>query len=251
MSGHSKWHNIREKKGKVDAQRGKAFTKVSKEILIAAKNGGGDPNNNFALKNAILRAREVNMPMDNIKRVIDKATGGGDGNQFEEITYEGYGPHGVAMMAECTTDNRNRTAADMRHLFTKYGGNMGESGCVGWQFHKKGIIMVSKKAADEDKMMDVALGAGADDLKDSDDNWEVVTPPEAYFAVLEALENAKIKHESAELTMIPDTTVALEKDQARAVLKLMEMLEDHDDVQNVYANFDVSAEVMEEIMASA
>lgn len=249
MSGHSKWHNIRVKKSKVDAQKGKMFTKVSKEILLAARKGGGDPAANFALKNAILRAREVNMPADNIKRVIEKATGTGDGANFEEITYEGYGPHGVAVMVEATTDNRNRTAADIRHLFSKYGGNLGETGCVGWMFKKQGIIMLALDAVDEERLIDVALSAGADDVQQSEEAWEIVTPPDTYFEVLEALEKAGLKPESSELTMVPDTEVSLGKGEAPSVLKLMEMLEDHDDVQNVYANFDIPEDVLEAIGA--
>ena len=249
MSGHSKWHNIRVKKSKVDAQKGKMFTKVSKEIYLSARKGGGDPAANFALKNAILRAREVNMPADNIKRVIEKATGGGDGSSFEEITYEGYGPHGVAVMVEATTDNRNRTAADMRHLFSKYGGNLGETGCVGWMFKKQGIIVIPADAVDEERLIDVASTAGADDVQMGEDGWEVVTPPEAYFEVLEALEKAAIKPDSSELTMVPDTQVTLGKAEAPSVLKLMEMIEDHDDVQNVYANFDIPADVLEAVTA--
>ena len=247
MSGHSKWHNIRVKKSKVDAQKGKMFTKVSKEIFLAARRGGGDPAANFSLKNAILRAREVNMPADNIKRVIEKATGGGDGANFEEITYEGYGPHGVAIMVDAATDNRNRTAADMRHLFSKYGGNLGESGCVGWMFKKQGIISLALDAIDEERLLELALTAGADDVRQSEEAWEVVTPPEAYFSVLEAMEAAKLRSESSELTMVPDTVVTLGGAEARAVLKLMEMLEDHDDVQNVYANFDIPADVLESL----
>lgn len=247
MSGHSKWHNIRVKKSKVDAQKGKMFTKVSKEIFLAARRGGGDPAANFSLKNAILRAREVNMPADNIKRVIEKATGGGDGANFEEITYEGYGPHGVAIMVDAATDNRNRTAADMRHLFSKYGGNLGESGCVGWMFKKQGIISLALDAIDEERLLELALTAGADDVRQSEEAWEVVTPPEAYFSVLEAMEAAKLRSESSELTMVPDTVVTLGGAEAKAVLKLMEMLEDHDDVQNVYANFDIPADVLESL----
>jgi len=247
VSGHSKWHNIRVKKSKVDAQKGKMFTKVSKEIFLAARRGGGDPAANFSLKNAILRAREVNMPADNIKRVIEKATGGGDGANFEEITYEGYGPHGVAIMVDAATDNRNRTAADMRHLFSKYGGNLGESGCVGWMFKKQGIISLALDAIDEERLLELALTAGADDVRQSEEAWEVVTPPEAYFSVLEAMEAAKLRSESSELTMVPDTVVTLGGAEARAVLKLMEMLEDHDDVQNVYANFDIPADVLESL----
>ena len=251
MSGHSKWHNIRIKKGKVDAQRGKAFTKVSREILIAARRGGADPSSNYPLKTAIARAREVNMPMDNIKRVIEKATGEGDGAQFEEIVYEGYGPHGVAVMVEAMSDNRNRTAADVRHLFSKYGGNLGESGCVSWLFTKKGVIEVPLQAADEETLLDVALSAGADDLNESDGQWEILTAPEAYYEVLEALEKSGIKPESSDVAMIATTTVQLGRAEASTVLKLMEALEEHDDVQNVHANFDIPADVLDEITAQA
>lgn len=249
MSGHSKWHNIREKKSKVDAQKGKMFTKVSKDILLAARKGGGDPNLNFALKNAILRAREVNMPADNIKRVIEKATGGGEGANFEEITYEGYGPHGVAVLVEATTDNRNRTAADVRHLFAKYGGNLGENGCVGWMFSKQGIVSLPVDSVGEERLLEIAVNAGADDVREADGSWEVVTPPDAYFEVLEAIEKAGLKPESSELTMVPQTLVLLGRAEAPSVLKLMEMLEDHDDVQNVYANFDIPADILDEVTA--
>jgi YebC/PmpR family DNA-binding regulatory protein len=249
VSGHSKWHNIRVKKSKMDAQKGKMFTKVSKEIYLAARKGGGDPNTNFALKNAVLRAREVNMPADNIKRVIEKATGGGDGSNFEEITYEGYGPHGVAVMVEATTDNRNRTAADVRHLFSKYGGNLGENGCVSWMFNKQGIITLPLDAVDEERLLEVAVNAGADDVRQADDTWEVVTPPDAYFDVLEAIEKSGLKVEGSELTMVPQNVVQLGRSEAPSVLKLMEMLEEHDDVQNVYANFDIPADILDEVTA--
>lgn len=249
MSGHSKWHNIRVKKSKTDAVRGKMFTKVSREIYMAARQGGGDPNTNFALKNAIVKAREVNMPADNIKRVIEKAAGGGDGSQFEEVLYEGYGPHGVAVMVEATTDNRNRTAADLRHLFSKYGGNLGENGCVAWLFQKRGIIAFPTTAVNEETLLDVAVTAGADDIREADDTWEVETPPESYFAVLEALDKAGLKPDSSEITMIPSTTVELGKSEAPSVLKLMEALEDLDDTQNVYANFDIPSDVLEEVTA--
>jgi len=248
VSGHSKWHNIREKKGKMDSLRGKAFTRVSKEILMAAKRGGGDPNNNFALKNAIAKAREVNMPADNIKRVIEKATGAGAA-AMEEMQYEGYGPHGVAVMVDAATDNRNRTAADVRHIFSKNGGNMGETGCVNWLFTKQGIITFPETDVTEETLFDAAISAGADDIRQSEGYWEVVTPPDSYYTVLEALEKAGLKPESSELTMVPSTTVTLGKDEARAVLRLMDALEDHDDVTNVYANFDIPAEVMEEVEA--
>ena len=249
MSGHSKWHNIRVKKSKMDAVRGKLFTKVSKELLMAARKGGGDPATNFALKNAIAKAREVNMPADNIKRVIEKGTGADGGVQYEEITYEGYGPHGVAVMVEAATDNRNRTAADMRHVFSKYGGNLGENGCVSWLFQKRGIITFAGDSVGEETLLDLAISAGADDVRDAEGTWEVETSPDDYFTVLEALEKAGLKAESSLLTMIPSTTVKLGRSEAPAVLKLMDMLEDNDDVQNVYANFDIPSEVLEEVTA--
>ncbi len=249
MSGHSKWHNIREKKSKVDAQRGKAFTRVSKEILLAARKGGGDPNSNFALKNAIGRAREVNMPADNIKRLIERATGGGEGSQFEEVTYEGYGPHGVAVMVEAATDNRNRTAADIRHLFAKYGGNLGEGGCVAWMFTRQGLITLALDSVDEERLIDLAVNAGADDVRESDGQWEVVTSPDTYYTVLEAIEKAGLATLSSDLEMVAQNVVALGRSEAPSVLKMMEMLEDHDDVQNVYANFDIPADVLEEVTA--
>ncbi|HEY4000003.1 MAG TPA: YebC/PmpR family DNA-binding transcriptional regulator [Candidatus Xenobia bacterium] len=249
MSGHSKWHNIRLKKGKVDAQRGKMFTKISREILMAAKAGGGDPEANLTLKNAIIRAREVNMPADNIKRVIEKATGGAEGANFEEIMYEGYGPHGVAVLVDAATDNRNRTAADMRNLFAKNNGNLGDSGCVAWMFDKKGVISIPGDAITEDKLFELAIDAGAEDVKPTDDGFEVLTAPTDFAKVLGAIEKAKVKTESAELSMIPKTVVILGAPEARAVLKLMDVLEDYDDVIHVYANFDIPAEVLEEVGA--
>ncbi|MHB2015650.1 MAG: YebC/PmpR family DNA-binding transcriptional regulator [Candidatus Xenobia bacterium] len=250
MSGHSKWHNIRLKKGKVDAQRGKMFTKVSREILMAAKRGGPDPEANLTLKTAMARAREVNMPLDNIKRIIEKATGAGaDAANFEEILYEGYGPHGVAMLLEVTTDNRNRTAADVRNLFSKNGGNMGEAGCVAWMFEKKGIISIPGSSITEDRLFELAVEAGAEDVRQADENFEVVTAPTDFHKVLDRLEKSGVKNESAEITMIPKTTVTLGASEARSVLKLLDALEDHDDVSHVYANFDIPAEVMEEVSA--
>ncbi|MBM3463812.1 MAG: YebC/PmpR family DNA-binding transcriptional regulator, partial [Armatimonadetes bacterium] len=203
----------------------------------------------FALKNAIAKAREVNMPADNIKRVIEKGTGADGGVQYEEITYEGYGPHGVAVMVEAATDNRNRTAADMRHVFSKYGGNLGENGCVSWLFQKRGIITFAGDSVGEETLLDLAISAGADDVRDAEGTWEVETSPDDYFTVLEALEKAGLKAESSLLTMIPSTTVKLGRSEAPAVLKLMDMLEDNDDVQNVYANFDIPSEVLEEVTA--
>jgi YebC/PmpR family DNA-binding regulatory protein len=247
VSGHSKWHNIRVKKSKMDAQKGKAFTKVSKEIYMAARKGGGDPATNFALKNAVGRAREVNMPADNIKRVIEKATGGADGAQFEDIVYEGYGPHGVAVLVEATTDNRNRTAADIRHLFSKAGGALGENGCVGWLFQKRGIIVVPESVASEEQLYEVAAGAGADDLRLVEGYWEIETHPEAYYDVLQALESHKLKPDSESLAMVASTSVSLNAEEARAVLRLLEQLEDLDDIQSVHSNLDLPDDVLEEL----
>lgn len=250
MSGHSKWHNIRLKKGKVDAQRGKIFTKISREILMAAKAGGGDPEANLTLKTAIARAREVNMPLDNIKRVIEKGTGGGEGANYDEIMYEGYGPHGVAILVDAATDNRNRTAADMRNLFNKNGGNLGDAGSVAWMFEKKGIITIPGDATTEDKLFELAVEAGAEDVRLVEDMFEVQTAPTDFAKVLGAIDKAGLKTTSAELSMIPKTTVQLGGTaEARSVLRLMDVLEDHDDVQHVYANFDIPAEVMEEVTA--
>lgn len=249
MAGHSKWKNIRIRKGKVDAQKGKLFTKLSKEISIACRAGGPDPEANFRLKDAILRAREASMPNSNIERLLDKARGGGDGEELEELVYEGYGPSGVAIMVETTTNNRNRTAAEMRTLFSKHGGNMGETGCVGWLFESRGQIVLDKDKVDEDKLLAAALEAGALDMESSDEQFVVVTEPTDLYQVREALAQAGFKIQESELTRVAKTTVTVGATEAPAVLKLMDLLEDHDDVNQVYANFDIPADVLEKMEA--
>jgi YebC/PmpR family DNA-binding regulatory protein len=247
MSGHNKWSTIKHKKGAADAKRGKVFTKIIKEITVAAKLGGGDPTGNPRLRAAIDKAKQENMPKDNIERAIKKGAGGMEGVNYEEITYEGYGPGGVAVLVEVMTDNRNRTVSDVRSIFTKCNGNMGETGCVSWIFDKKGLL-VFPKSVDFDKLFEASLEAGAEDVSDQDEQFEVTTDPAAFMEVRDLLEQAGFKSDSAEVTMIPQTMVKLEGKQAESMLKLMERLEDNDDVQNVYANFDISTEEMEKMM---
>lgn len=246
MSGHSKWHNIRLQKGKADLVRGKIFGKLSREITIAAKQGGGNPDANPRLRIAIEKARENSMPADNIKRAVQKGTGELASDSYEEITYEGYGPGGVAVLVEVATDNRNRTVAEIRHLFSKYGGNLGENGSVAWQFSRKGVIAVAAVDNDEDAVMEAALEAGADDLESEGDSFTITTPPESLGAVRDALRERGIGTESAEVEMVPQTTVQLEGDSARRMLKLMDALEDQDDVQRVAANFDIAEQILQE-----
>ena len=240
MSGHSKWHSIKHKKGALDAKRGKLFTKFIKEITVAARTGGGDPDANARLRKAILDAKSGNMPNDTIDRAIRRGTGEEEGVNYEEITYEGYGPGGVALLIESMTDNRNRTVAEIRHIFSKNGGNLGESGSVGWLFEKKGYIVVEKAAKSEDELFELAIEAGADDLRDDEDNFEIITSPEAFDAVLTAVKGSGIEPQVAEVEMVPQNYIRLEGSDARQMLKLMEALEDHDDVQKVSANFDIS-----------
>lgn len=240
MSGHSKWHSIKHKKGALDAKRGKLFTKFIKEITVAARSGGGDPEGNARLRKAILDAKAGNMPNDTIDRAVRRGTGEEEGVNYEEITYEGYGPGGVALLIESMTDNRNRTVAEIRHIFSKNGGNLGESGSVGWMFDKKGYIVVEKSAKSEEELFELAIDAGADDLRDDEDNFEIITSPEAFESVLSAVKNAGIEPHVAEVEMIPQNHIRLEGGEARQMLKLMEALEDHDDVQKVSANFDIS-----------
>jgi YebC/PmpR family DNA-binding regulatory protein len=248
MSGHSKWHNIRLKKEKADSARGKIFTRVSKEIMLAVREGGADPDSNFRLANAIQKAKSVNMPNNNIQRAIDKASGaGGQGDGIEEATYEGYGPHGVAVMVETATDNKNRTIPEIRSTFSKYGGAMGESGCVNWIFDRKGLITVKSDSISEEDLFEKALEAGADDMSLQGEVFEILTDSTALYEVKNTIESNGITVESAELTMIPKNEIKLDKAQAQSVLKLIEMLEENDDVQNVYANFDIPDEVMAEI----
>jgi YebC/PmpR family DNA-binding regulatory protein len=247
MSGHNKWSTIKHKKGAADAKRGKVFTKIIKELTVAAKMGGADPDANPRLRTAIDKAKSENMPKDNIERAVKKGSGGLDGVNYEETTYEGYGPGGVAVLVEVMTDNRNRTVSDVRSIFSKCNGNMGEAGCVAWLFDKKGLI-VYPKDTDFDALFEAALEAGADDVVDEEGQIEVVTDPSAFIEVREALEKSGFKFESAEVTMIPQTMVKLDGKQAESMLKLMDRLEDNDDVQNVYANFDISDEEMEKMM---
>ncbi|GMU54712.1 MAG: putative transcriptional regulatory protein [Candidatus Xenobia bacterium] len=249
MAGHSKWHNIRIRKGKQDAVKGKAFTKVSREILMAARSGSSDPEANFRLKMAIAKAREVNMPMSNVERIIEKATGGGD-SSMEELIYEGYGPAGVALIVEVTTDNRNRTAADMRVIFSKNGGNLGETGCVGWMFDKRGVITVHRGKLEEEQVLEIAMEGGALDMVAEDERFEILTEPTDLHQVKEALEKAGLKVESAGFSMVPRNGVEVSREDAPAVLKLVDLLEDQDDVQQVYANFLIPDEVLEELASA-
>ena len=249
MSGHSKWHSIKHKKGALDAKRGRMFTKLIKEITIAARIGGGDAEGNPRLRKAIQDAKAVNMPADNIKRAVQKGTGELEGGQIEEIMYEGYGPGGVAMLVEVVTDNRNRTVSEIRHVFSKNGGNMGESGSVSWMFHKKGYIGIDKSKADEDTLMTLAIDAGADDFQSDESSFEIYTAPEAFEGVLNAIKGKGIETVSAEVSMIPQTQVKVEGKTAQQVLKLMEALDEHDDVQHVYANFDIEESELAEAVS--
>jgi YebC/PmpR family DNA-binding regulatory protein len=244
MSGHSKWATIKHKKGALDAKRGKIFTRLIKEITIAAKGGGGDPDGNPRLRTAIAAAKAENMPADNIKRAIQKGTGELEGASYEEITFEGYGPGGVAVIVEVLTDNRNRAVSEIRHAFSKNGGNLGESGSVSYMFSKKGVIVVAKAAADEEKLTEIVLEAGADDLSDEGENWEILTSPKDYETVVEALKTAKVTPEHAEVTMIASTYTKLEGTTAAAMSRLLDAIEDLDDTQNVYSNFDMDEETV-------
>lgn len=249
MSGHSKWHNIRLRKGKQDAERGKVFTKLAREIIVAARAGGGSPDSNVRLRLAVQKAREASMPADNIKRAIQRGTGELEGVTYEEVTYEGYGPGGVAVMVDCLTDNRNRTVADLRNVFSKCGGSLGESGCVAWMFHPKGVISIPTENADEDTVMAATLDAGAEDIRIEGDTVEVITQPEDLQTARDALASAGIKFADAEITMLPSSTIRVEAKEASQVLRLMDMLDDLDDVQHVYANFDIPDEIMQEAAA--
>lgn len=251
MAGHSKWAQIKHKKAQVDARKGKIFTKLVKEISVAARLGGGDPEKNPRLRVAIEKAREVNMPSNNIKRAIMKGTGELAGTTYEEITYEGYGPGGVALLIEVMTDNKNRTVSEIRHLLSEYGGSLGESGCVSWIFEKKGYILVDKKTIDEDILISIALEAGIDDIKNDpkEDNFELICLPEKLREIKYFLEKAGIDISVAEVTMLPKNYVSINDEDAEKMLKLMDALEDHDDVQNVYANFDIPYEAMSKINA--
>ena len=246
MSGHSKWATIKHKKGALDAKRGKIFTRLIKEISMAAKSGG-DPEKNPRLRTAVQAAKQENMPADNIKRAIQRGTGELPGVNYEEATFEGYGPGGVALLVEVSTDNRNRTVSEIRHAFTKNGGNMAEAGAVAWMFHKKGYIVVPKSAAKEDDLMNIVLEAGGEDLNDDGENWEVTTDPSSYETVLEAVKKANLPTTLNEISMIPQNYIKLEGSQANTMIRLIEALEDHDDVQHVYSNFDVDEKQLEQV----
>lgn len=239
MSGHSKWATIKHKKGALDAKRGKIFTRLIKEIMVAAKAGGGDADGNPRLRTAVLAAKAENMPQDNIKRAIQRGTGEIEGASYEEITFEGYGPGGVAVIVDVLTDNRNRAVSEVRHAFSKNGGNLGESGSVGYMFSKKGQIIVEKAIADEDKLTEIVLDAGAEDLSDDGEYWEIITSPKDFEAVTEALKKAGIATESASVTMVPTTYQKLEGTPANSMVRLLDTLEDLDDTQNVYSNFEM------------
>ncbi len=244
MSGHSKWATIKHKKGALDAKRGKIFTRCIKEIMIAARSGG-DPDMNPRLRTAITAAKAVSMPADNIKRAILRGTGELEGGQIDEIMFEGYGPGGAAVLVMVATDNRNRTVSDIRHIFSKQGGNLGEQGSVAWMFERKSQILIENDKAGEDQLMALVLDAGAEDLRNDGTNWEVISPPEAHDAVLEAIQKAGIPTASAEIGMVPKNLLKLEGKNAGAMLRLSEALEENDDVQNVYSNFDIDEKEME------
>ena len=249
MSGHSKWHTIKHKKGAADAKRGKVFTRVIKELTVAARTGGGDPEMNPRLRTIVAEAKAVNMPAENIKRAIQRGTGELPGVNYDEITYEGYGPGGAALIIEALTDNRNRTVGELRHTLTKYNGNLGESNSVAWMFAKKGYIVVDKSAADEEKLLNAVLEAGGDDLRDDGDSWEIISEPAAFEAVRDAVKALGIEPASAEIAMIPQNYVKLEGKAANQMVKLMEVLDDHEDVKHVWSNFDIEEKEIEASLA--
>ena len=248
MSGHSKWATIKHKKAALDAKRGKTFTRIIKEITIAARSGG-DPDGNPRLRTAVLAAKAVSMPSDNIKKAIMRGTGELEGGQIDEVMFEGYGPGGAAVLVNVATDNRNRTVSEIRHVFSKNGGNMGEQGSVAWMFERKSQILIPAENSDEEKLMGIVLDAGADDLRNEDEQWVVLAPPEAHESVLKALETAGIATAEASIAMVPKNLVKLEGKNAGAMLRLSEALEEHDDVQNVYSNFDIDAKELEALEA--
>lgn len=248
MSGHSKWSTIKRKKALVDAKRSKVWTKVIKEITVAARMGGADASANPRLRLAIDKAKAANVPSDNVQRAIKKGTGDLDGVSYDETTYEGYGPGGVAVLIEVMTDNKNRTVSEIRNAFDKHGGNMGNAGSVAWIFKKRGLIAIEKANASEDQLMELAIEAGADDVRDGGEFWEIETDPTAYEAVKDAIDQAKIDSESAELTMIPENRVKLDEGKAQTMLNLIDAMEDNDDVQNVYANFDIADDILERLL---
>jgi YebC/PmpR family DNA-binding regulatory protein len=249
MSGHSKWHTIKHKKGAADAKRGKIFTRLIKELTVAARGGGGDPDMNPRLRTIIADARAANMPADNIKRAIRRGTGEEPGMSYDEVTYEGYGPGGVAILVETLTDNRNRTVGEMRHTLTKYGGNLGEANSVGWMFEKKGLVTVEKGKAEEDALMSAVLDAGADDMKDDGSVWEIVSTVDAHQAVVDAVKALGVEPAAAEIAMLPQNYIKLDSKQTQQLLKLLEALEDHDDTKNVWSNADIDEKEIEASLA--
>jgi YebC/PmpR family DNA-binding regulatory protein len=246
MSGHSKWHSIKHKKAAADSKRGRIFTRLIKEMTAAARMGGGDPDANPRLRLAIATAKASNMPAENIKRAVMRGTGELPGVSYEDVNYEGYGPGGVAIFMHALTDNKNRTVAELRHILSKNGGNLGETGCVGWMFERKGYFVVEKSSVDEEKLLDLALSAGADDMREDGSNFEILTAPESFDTVRSALESAKIATTAAEISMMPQNYIKLEGKNAQTMLKLMEALEDHEDIQNVWANFDIDESLLNE-----
>ena len=247
MSGHSKWATIKRKKGAADAKRGQLFSKLSRAIIVAAKEGGPDPESNTTLANAIQKARDNSMPKDNIERAVQRGAGGTEGDAYESMLYEGYAPGGVAVIATILTDNRNRTASDLRRIFTKNGGSLGTPGSVAWQFDRKGLVLVDRAGVDEDELMEVALTGGAEDISEDGEQWQITTEPADFMPVREALEEAGIGYVSADLTMVPKTTVEPSEKEARQILRLIDALEENDDVQDVYSNFDISEELLEAV----
>jgi YebC/PmpR family DNA-binding regulatory protein len=251
MSGHSKWATIKHKKAATDAKRGRVFTKLIREISIAAREGGADPDSNPRLRTAILSAKNENMPNENIERAIQRGSGQLEGEQYEEVNFEGYGPGGVGMIIQVVTTNRNRVVSELRHLMSRHGGNMAETGAVGWMFSRKGQVVVPKEQADEDKMLSIVLDAGAEDLRDDGSTWEVLAPPEAFESVREALDQAGLKPDSAEVGWVPQNYVKLTGSQAQQMIRLVEGLEEHDDVQHVFANFDIDESEMQAAMTAS
>jgi YebC/PmpR family DNA-binding regulatory protein len=249
MSGHSKWHTIKHKKGAADARRGKIFTRIIKELTVAARAGGGDPDTNPRLRTIVAEAKSVNMPAENIKRAIQRGTGELPGVTYEEATYEGYGPGGAAVIIECLTDNRNRTVGELRHLLSKNNGNLAETNSVAWMFSKKGYIVVDKRAADEEKLLNAVLEAGGDDLRDDEDTWEIISEPSAFEAVRDAVKSLGVEPSSAQVAMLPQNYVKLEGKEASQMVRLMEALEEHDDVQHVWSNFDIEEKEIEASLA--
>ena len=249
MSGHSKWHSIKHKKGAADAKRGKLFTRIIKELTVAARDGGGDPDSNPRLRTVVADAKAANMPADNIKRAIRRGTGEEPGVSYEEVTYEAYGPGGAALLIQVLTDNTNRTVGEIRHILSKHGGNLGTTNSVAWMFTKQGHLVIDKTDVDEEALMTAAIDAGADDIREEEDAFEVVSAPEAYDAVLSAVRAISIEPTTAAVAMLPQTYVKLEGAAARQILKLMELLEDHDDVQHVWSNFDIEAKEIEASLA--